>query len=93
MVHGGKSFCDAVLRMTKAALRHKLAMSMDGVVLSMPPATEVERMNYCWAGVTHMWRKPGESNTPKLAADSNYSKQVPIGRALPWEAFPKMVSL
>ena len=30
-----------------------------------------------------MWRKPGESNCPKLAAHGDYCRQVPLGRALP----------
>ena len=33
-------FAAAVLRLTKAALREKFCMSMDGVVLSMPPENE-----------------------------------------------------
>ena len=78
-----KAWCEAVLRLSKADLRHKLAMSMDGVVISMPPTTEVERINFCWGGVTHMWRKPGESNCPKLAGANDYEKQVPISRSIP----------
>jgi len=30
-----------------------------------------------------MWRKQGEYNAPQLAANDQYSKQVPIARALP----------
>ena len=30
-----------------------------------------------------MWRKPSEANSPKLAGNSNYEKQVPISRAIP----------
>ena len=78
-----KAFSDAVLRLSRADLRRKLNMSMDGVVLSMPPEDDADRANYCWGGVTHMWRKPGEANTPKLAGEDKYTKQVPIGRALP----------
>jgi len=77
------AFAKDVLRMTKAELRAKLCMSLDGVVLSMPPANEVERFNYCWGGITHMWRRTGEANLPHLAGDTDYSKQVPIQRAIP----------
>ena len=77
------AFCKAVLRLSKAALRKRLSMSLDGVVLSMPPTTLIERINYCWAGVTHMWRKAGEGNCKHLAGGSDYDKQVPLSRALP----------
>lgn len=77
------AFAKAVLRMSRAALRAKLCMSMDGVVLSMPPASEMERYNYCWGAQTHMWRKHTEGNLPHLAGASDYDKQVPIGRAIP----------
>ena len=77
------AFCRAVLRLSKKDLRHKLAMSLDGTVFSMPPEDETDRRNYCWGGVTHMWRKPGEANCPKLAGADDYTKQVPLARALP----------
>ena len=76
-------FARRVLRLSKAELRFKLAMSMDGVVLSMPPASEVERFNYCWGGFSHMWRKPGEANSPRLGGNAGYDKQVPLARAIP----------
>ena len=40
-------FAAAVQRLSKKALRHKLAMALDGVVLSMPPVDATERHNYC----------------------------------------------
>ena len=40
------AFAKSVLRLTQAALRDKLCMSLDGVVLSMPPGSEVERFNH-----------------------------------------------
>ena len=76
-------FAKAVLRLSKARLRAKLNMSMDGVVLSMPPTTEIERYNYCWGGVTHMWRRKTEGNLPMLAGADDYEKQVPLERAIP----------
>jgi transposase len=77
------AFCRAALRLSKVDLRHKMAMSMDGVIFSIPPSKEAERINYCWGGVTHMWRKPGEANSPTLAGASNYVKQVPAARSIP----------
>ena len=76
-------FAKAVLRLSKKLLREKLCMSLDGVVLSMPPMNDVERFNYCWGAATHMWRKRTEGNKPVLAGDDNYDKQVPIARAIP----------
>ena len=58
-------------------------MSLDGVVLSMPPSGDVDRFNYCWGGFTHVWRKPGEANAPILAGGNGYDKQVPMARAIP----------
>ena len=39
-------FARSVLRLSEDALRFKLAMTLDGVVLSMPPASGVDRFNY-----------------------------------------------
>ena len=77
------AFARAVLRLSKARLRAKLCMSMDGVVLSVPPASDIERFNYCWGGVSHMWRKRNEGNLPQLAGADDYDKQVPLARAIP----------
>ena len=77
------AFAAAALALRPAALRQKLAMSMDGIVLSMPPETDIDRLNYCWGGVTHMWRKAREAKHPRLAADDEFQKQVPLSRALP----------
>ena len=76
-------FAKAALRLSKKDLRLKLAMSLDGVVLSMPPQNEIERFNYCWGGFTHMWRKPSESKYAPLAGADAYDKQVPVARAIP----------
>ena len=77
-------FAEQVLRLRRHALRQKLAMAMDGVVLSMPPRDAVDRLNYCWGGLTHMWRKRTESNAPRLAGHDDFQKQVPISRAVPF---------
>ena len=76
-------FARAVVRLTRKELQSKFAMSLDGVVLSMPPARDTERFNYCWGGVHRMWRKPGETKGPLLAGGGGYEKQVPLARAVP----------
>ena len=69
--------------MTPAVLRATLSMSLDGVVLSMPPSNETERYNYCWGAASHMWRKQAEGNLPRLAGADEYKHQVPLHRAIP----------
>ena len=76
-------FARAVLRLTMAALKEKLGLSLDGVVLTRPPENETDRYNYCWGGELNMWRKPGEANLPKLAGDADYLYQAPIDRCFP----------
>lgn len=76
-------FVKAAVRLSMKDLRAKLNMCLDGVVLSMPPANETERFNYCWAGFNNMWRKSSEANKPCLAGGDGYDKQVPLSRAIP----------
>ena len=76
-------FAKALVRLSKADLREKLAMSLDGVVLSMPPANPTDRFNYCWGGFHYMWRKRGEANLPPLAGADDFCKQCPPARAIP----------
>ena len=71
------SFAHNVLRLSDHALRFKLAMSLDGVVISMPPTSDVDRFNYCWGGFSHMWRKRGEANSPRLGGNDDYEQQAP----------------
>jgi len=53
----------------------------------VPPAGELDRKNYCWHGVTHMWRKDSEAASPELAGNDPYGQQAPLGRAIPmWGA-------
>ena len=78
-----KKFAEAVLRLSARALRERLAISMDGVVLSMPPPGPIDRANYCRHGDTHMWRKPSERAQPELAGEAAYGEQVPAARVIP----------
>ena len=64
-------------------MREKLSMSFDGVFLPMPPWKEVARFNFCWGGVTYVWRKRSEANIPALACADDYDKQVPVELAFP----------
>lgn len=77
------AFAKAVLRMSKAQLRERLSLSLDGVVLSMAPKDPLERQNWCAHGDTHMWRKRCEAASPDLAGNDAYGKQVPLCRAVP----------
>ena len=77
------AFAVGVLAMTEAALRKKLSLAMDGVVLSAPPSSALARQNFCKAAETHVWRLPSERNSPALAGADPYRKQVPVNRALP----------
>ncbi|CAE8595265.1 unnamed protein product, partial [Polarella glacialis] len=77
------AFAKAVLRTSKAQLRERLSLSLDGVVLSMAPKDPLERQNWCAHGETHMWRKRCEAASPDLAGNDAYGKQVPLCRAVP----------
>ncbi|CAE7432135.1 unnamed protein product, partial [Symbiodinium necroappetens] len=76
-------FAKAVLRLTKAKLREKLCLAMDGVVLSLPPRDATDRANYCAHGDTHMWRLPSESACVDLAGHDPYPFQIPADRIVP----------
>ena len=79
-----RAFARRILRMSKADLRKELGLSLDGVVLAMPPAGDVARWNHCMSAETHMWRKPSEAALPELAGDDPYPDQVPLDRAIPF---------
>jgi len=76
------AFAKKVLAMGVADVHRRLSLAMDGVVLTMPPGNPTERMNFCQQGDDKMWRKPNESLSPALAGGDQYSKQVPLGRAV-----------
>ena len=77
------AFATRVVRMGARKLKENLAMAMDGVVLSMPPADPIDRENHCKHGETHMWRKRDEAASPALAWEDPYAKQIPMPRAVP----------
>ena len=77
------AFADEVLAMSSKDLDRELTMCMDGVVLTLPPRTKVDRENYCKAGVTHCWRMRCEGEKPELLGGDSYAKQVPYERQVP----------
>ena len=77
------AFAKQALRMSVADLRKKLAFSMDGVILTMPPSDATDRYNYCRYGEDHVWRKPSETTSPDLEGGDPYGKQAPLARCLP----------
>jgi hypothetical protein len=83
-------FCKAVLRLSAKQLDEKLSLSMDGVILTIPPLDPVERKNVCRHGETHMYRRVSEAASPELAGACNYPCQVPMARCVPlWGGISK----
>ena len=78
-----KQFAEEILEMSPAQVRKHFAMFMDGVVLSLPPADPVDRVNYCRNLETHVWRRRDEAKQEEFEAGSNYDKQIPHGRQVP----------
>ena len=76
-------FAKKALRFGVAELKQRLALAMDGVVLTMPPVDPTDRLNFCRQGEPRMWRKPAEGLSPALAGDDPFGKQVPLTRAVP----------
>jgi len=78
-----KAFADWVLEFTPAELKRQLHMSLDGVVLTVPPQALIKRENFIHSDDLYVWRKPSERNLPELAGHDRYAKQVPKNRMLP----------
>jgi transposase len=80
-------FAKAIAKMSQEAIDEHITLATDGVVVTVPPFDPVDRQNYCFNGVTHMYRKETEAASPALAGEDPYAQQVPIGRAIPlWGA-------
>ena len=77
------AFAKQALTMTQAQLDKHVTMSMDGVVLTVPPNKPVDRENFCKVGLTHVWRKEDEEHTEDLAGGTKYDKQFKGSRAVP----------
>ena len=76
-------FCNKIIRWASKVWKEEIAFSTDGVILPRPPSDPEERHNHCFSGITHMWRKPGETAKPELAGEDPYASQIPLKRALP----------
>ena len=70
-------FAKHVVSLSKAQLREKLSLAMDGVVLGIPPADPTDRMNFCRYGDEYMWRKRSEAFQPELAGQDSYGSCIP----------------
>ncbi|CAK0892190.1 unnamed protein product [Prorocentrum cordatum] len=77
------AFCKSVVDTTEAQLTARLCMSLDGVVLTMPPSKESDRMVFLRNGEHMIWRKPDEDAVESTAGKTSYDHQVPLSRAVP----------
>ena len=77
------AFATEALQMTQPQLNKYVTMSMDGVVLTVPPRDPVDRENHCKVGETHMWRTRDEEKTEDMTGGTKYDKQVMGARAVP----------
>ena len=78
-----RAFAQGIVDLTPAQVRAQIHMSMDGVVLTMPPRATDARAAYLRRGEEMVWRKPGEHVLAENAGRGKYDGQVPLSRALP----------
>ncbi|CAK0908170.1 unnamed protein product, partial [Prorocentrum cordatum] len=79
-----RAFAQSIVDLTPAQFRARIHMSMDGVVLALPPREPKGRMAYLRQGKEMVWRKPEEPALSETAGSGNkYDGQVPLSRALP----------
>ena len=82
-----KAFAARYKDMSQAAISKHISFAMDGVVLTVPPRDETERLNFCLQGETRMWRRDNEAAAPDLSGADDYQDQVPKSCAVPlWGA-------
>ena len=43
-----------------------------------------DRRNYCFNGVTHMYRRQDEAAQPAVAGEDPYAQRIPLARCLPF---------
>jgi hypothetical protein len=80
-------FSKYIVRMGVNGINDEISAAMDGVIITRPPASEVDRSNYCLHGETSMWRRKGEACKPQLSGEDPYADQIPLARAIPlWGA-------
>ena len=78
-----RAFAAAVAAMSPAAVKRKLALAMDGVILARPPADPIDRENFVKHGDTHCYRTHAERASPALDGGNHYGAQVSLDRAVP----------
>ena len=78
-----RAFAQGIVDLTPAQFRARFHMSMDGLVLTLPPRELKERTAYLRQGKEMVWRKPEEPALPETAGSGKYDGQVPLSRALP----------
>jgi hypothetical protein len=77
------AWCKETLDLSDEELQKKLALSIDGVVLTVPPEDLVDRHNHCWHGETHVYRTKAEGNSTQFDRKKDYNPQVPANKCLP----------
>ena len=78
-----RAFSQEVVDMTSKALRERLSMAMDGVVLTMPLADPIARHNFGRSAEQQCRRKRSEGNHPDFAGAHKYAKQAPVSMFVP----------
>lgn len=76
------AFAESVAHLSAARVRGRLAFSMDGVVLIMPPADLTARANHVHGAEHYIWRKADEANSELLAGRNQYAEQAPANRII-----------
>lgn len=76
-------FARKVVALGPACLRRKLAFSMDGCVLPIPPRDVTDRINFLRHLQPRLWRLRSERLSPDLAGHDCFSKQTALERAVP----------
>jgi hypothetical protein len=80
-------FAKPIAKMSQEAIDEHITFATDGLIVTVPPSDALGRKNYCFHGVTHMYRKDTEAASPGLAGEDPYADQVPLARAIPlWGA-------
>jgi hypothetical protein len=78
------TFANKIASKTDEQLEEELDMSLDGVVVVMPPDDVTSRENFCKSEITHVWRKPSEAASPDLVGFDKYQNQAPLNRCIPF---------
>ena len=72
-----------IVDMSNAEFRKKLSLSMNGVVITMPPSDPTDRANFVRHGDDFEWRKPGQKHDAHSLGTDDYPHQAPLSRVVP----------